>query len=168
MKPLEPPDSHYVSAAAGWLGLGNWQEAAEELKRVNPLWASHPEVLAVRYEILAKAGHWELAAATALAWTKKAPGERGAWIAQAYATRRKPGGGIPLAKGILAAARQRFPDEPLIAYNLACYECQLGNLPQARTWLREAFKLGDARQFKQMSLQDPDLEPLRAEIGPME
>jgi hypothetical protein len=33
----------------------------------------------------------------------------------------------------------------LIAYNLACYECQLGNLPQARDLLREAFKLGDRR-----------------------
>jgi hypothetical protein len=167
MKPLEPPHSHYVSAATGWLGLGNWQEAAEELKNIDPDLASHPDVLAVRYEILAKAGHWELAAETALAWTKRAPDERGAWIAQAYAMRRKSGGGISLAKGILAAARQRFPTEPLIAYNLACYECQLGNLFQARTWLREAFKLGDARQFKQMSLQDPDLEPLRSEIAQM-
>ena len=167
MKPLQPPDSHFVSAAAGWLGLGNWQEAGEELKHINPALSSHPDVLAVRYEILAKAGHWELAAETASAWTKTAPGERGAWIAQAYAARRKPGGGISPAKAILAAARQRFPNEPLIAYNLACYECQLGNLTQARSWLREAFKLGDARQLKQMSLQDPDLEPLRPEITQM-
>jgi hypothetical protein len=108
-----------------------------------------------------------LAAQTASAWAKTAPGERGAWITQAFAARRKPGGGISPAKAILAAARQRFPDEPLIAYNLACYECQLGNLAQARTWLREAFKLGDPRQLKQMSLQDPDLEPLRSEIAQM-
>jgi predicted Zn-dependent protease len=164
MKPLEPPDSHYVSAAAGWLGLGNWREAGAELEHIHPAFSSHPEVLAMRYEILAKAGHWELAAETATTWTKNAPGERGAWIAQAYAARRKPGGGISPAKAILAAARRRFPTEPLIAYNLACYECQLGNLPQARTLLREAFALGDARQLKQMSLSDPDLEPLRSEI----
>jgi Flp pilus assembly protein TadD len=165
MKPLEPPDSHFVSAAVGWLGLGNWQEAAEELKHLSPDAASHPEVLAVRYEILAKAGQWELAADAALTWTKKAPEERGAWIAQAYAVRRKPGGGIALAKGILTAAQQRFPQEPLIAYNLACYECQLGNLPQARDWLRQAFKWGDARHLKQMCAQDSDLEPLRSEIA---
>jgi predicted Zn-dependent protease len=168
MKPLEPPHSHYVSAAAGWLGLGNWQEAAQELKNIDPDLASHPEVLPVRYEILAKAGQWELAAEAAAAWTKKAPRERGAWIAQAYAARRKPGGGIALAKGILSAAWQRFPTEPLIAYNLACYECQLGNLAQARYWLREAFKLGDAGQLKLMSLQDSDLEPLRSEIAQMQ
>jgi hypothetical protein len=34
-----------------------------------------------------------------------------AWTKLAYATRRKPGGGIPPAKEILAAARQRFPSE---------------------------------------------------------
>jgi len=55
----------------------------------------------------------------------------------------------------------------LIAYNLACYECQLGNLSQARVWLREAFKLGDSRQLKITSLQDPDLAPMREEISQM-
>jgi hypothetical protein len=167
MKPLQPPETHYVSAAAGWLGLGNWQEAAEELKRVSPASFSHPDVLAVRYEILAKAGHWQSASDIAITWTKKAPGERGAWIAQAYAARRKPGGGISPARAILAAARLRFPDEPLIAYNLACYECQLGNLAEARTMLKEAFSLGDASHLKKMSLEDPDLTPLRPEIPEM-
>jgi tetratricopeptide (TPR) repeat protein len=165
MKPLEPPDSHYVSAASGWLGLGSWQEAASELENVSPDAAAHPDVLEVRYEILAKAGQWELAADTALTWINKAPEERGAWIKQAYAVRRKPGGGIVLAKGILTAAQQRFPQEPLIAYNLACYECQLGNLPQARDWLRQAFKWGNVRHLKQMCVQDSDLEPLRSEIA---
>jgi Flp pilus assembly protein TadD len=165
MEPLEPPDSHFVSAALGWLGLSNWQEAAAELKNVRPDLASHPEVLAVRYEMLAKAGQWALAADAASTWTNEAPEERGAWIAQAYAVRRKPGGGIALAKGILTAAQQRFPREPIIAYNLACYECQLGNLPQARDWLRQAFKWGNARHLKQMGAQDSDLEPLHSEIA---
>jgi hypothetical protein len=55
----------------------------------------------------------------------------------------------------------------LIAYNLACYECQLGHLPQARDLLRTAFKLGNPAVLKVMSLQDPDLEPLRSEITHM-
>ena len=84
MEPLEPPDSHFVSAAEGWLGLDNWQEAAEELKNVSPDLVSHPDVLEVRYEIWAKAGQWELAAETASTWIRKAPEERGAWIKQAY------------------------------------------------------------------------------------
>ncbi len=45
-------------------------------------------------------------------------------------------------------------------YNLACYECQLGNLKEAREWLKQAFNLGDAKQMKLAALDDPDLQPL--------
>jgi len=164
MQPLEPPDSHFVSASLGWLELGNWREAAAELEAVAPALSRHPAVLRLRYEIHAKAGHWDLASEDALTLTRTMPDEPGTWTQLAYATRRKPGGGIPPAKAILAAARQRFPDEALIVYNLACYECQLGNLPQARALLREAFQLDNPALLKQMSLDDPDLEPLRQEI----
>ena len=116
---------------------------------------------------LTQAGKWEMAALTASEIVKQKPEVPSSWIAFAYATRRKQGGGLDAARKILTQAQHRFPEEPIIAYNLACYECQLGNLTQARTWLREAFKLGDARQLKQMSLQDPDLEPLRPEITQM-
>ena len=44
-------------------------------------------------------------------------------------------------------------------YNLACYECQLGNLDRAKRWLEKAFELGDARNMKLAALDDPDLEP---------
>lgn len=165
--PIEPPDSHYVSAAAGWLGLGNWKEAREELRHVDPLLANHPAILLVNYEISATAGEWDSAAEAARRLAEMTPGEPGAWTALAYATRRKPGGGIPPAREILTDARRRFPEEPLIAYNLACYECQLGNLPEALQWLREAFKLGDARELKSMSLKDPDLIVLHGEISQM-
>jgi Flp pilus assembly protein TadD len=148
----------------GWLELGNWREAAAELEGVAPALSQHPAVLGLRYEINAQAGHWDLACEAAVSLARMLPDEPGAWTKLAYATRRKPGGGIPPAKGILTAARRRFPAEILIAYNLACYECQLGNLPQARALLREAFQQGNASQLKQMSLSDPDLEPLRQEI----
>ncbi|HEV7924721.1 MAG TPA: tetratricopeptide repeat protein [Verrucomicrobiae bacterium] len=164
MQPLEPPDSHFVSAALGWLELGNWREAAAELEAVAPALSQHAAVLRMRYEIHAKAGQWDLASEDALTLSKNIPDEPDTWTKLAYATRRKTGGGIPPAKAILAAARQRFPAEALIAYNLACYECQLGNLPQARALLREAFQLENPAVVKQMCLDDPDLEPLRQEI----
>jgi tetratricopeptide (TPR) repeat protein len=167
MQALEPPDSHYVSAAIGWLELGNWREAAAELEAVAPALCQHPAVLRVGYDIHAAAGHWDLASEIAFTLARNMPDEPGAWTKLAYATRRKPGGGIPSAKEILAAARRRFPGEVLIAYNLACYECQLGNLTEARVWLHEAFQLGNPAQLKQLSLSDPDLAPLRQEISQM-
>jgi hypothetical protein len=65
MKPLEPPDSHFVSAASGWLELGNAHEAAEELKAVSPALARHPAVLQMWYDIHAHAERWDAASEAA-------------------------------------------------------------------------------------------------------
>jgi tetratricopeptide (TPR) repeat protein len=164
MKPLEPPDSHCLSAAMGWLGLDNVAEAGAELEKIAPQFQSHPDVLAVRFDIHAQAGKWDAAAEIAGTLTRLEPGQPGAWISLAYATRRKTGGGIPQARAILIQAQRTFPKEKIIAYNLACYDCQLGDLDAAKAWLDKACTLGDARKMKRMALQDPDLEPLWPDI----
>jgi hypothetical protein len=53
----------------------------------------------------------------------------------------------------------------IIRYNLACYACQLGNLKEARHWLKRAIDLAGTKQVKLMALEDPDLEPLCKQIG---
>ena len=75
-----------------------------------------------------------------------------------------PGGGIPRAREILEKARELIPEEPLIAYNLGCYECQSGNLEAAWNWLDQACEAGNAKVFKAMPLQDRDFEPLWKKI----
>ena len=160
MQPLEPPDSHHLSAAIGWLGLGNVAEAVAEFEKIAPQFLSHPDVLAVQFDIHAAAGKWDAAAEIAGTLTQLEPKQPGAWISLAYATRRKTGGGIPQARAILIQAQRIFPKEAIIAYNLACYDCQLGDLDAAKTWLDKACTLGDVHKIKLMSLQDPDLKPL--------
>ena len=164
MKPLEPPDSHHLSAAFGWLGLGNLTEAGKELERIAPSFHSHPDFLAARFDFLAAARKWDEATEVAGTLTRLEPTQAGVWISLAYATRRKSGGGITRARAILIQAWQTFPEEKIIAYNLACYDCQSGDLNAARSWLKKACQLGDARQVKNMALQDPDLEALWAEL----
>ena len=165
MKPLEPPDSHHLSAAIGWLGLGNVVEAGAELEKIAPQFRSHPDVLVVQFDIHAAAGKWDAAAEIAGTLTRLEPGQPGAWISLAYATRRKTGGGIPQARAILIQALRTFPKETIIAYNLACYDCQLGDLDAAKAWLDKACTLGDVHRVKHMAQQDPDLEPLWPDIG---
>lgn len=160
MKPLEPPDSHHLSAAIGWLELGNVTEAIAELEKIAPQFQSHPDVLAVQFDIHAAAGKWDAAAEIAGTLTQLEPEQPGTWISLAYATRRKTGGGIPQARAILIQAQRTFSKEQIIAYNLACYDCQLGDLEAAKAWLDKACTLGDARKIKHMARQDPDLEPL--------
>jgi len=164
IKALQPPDNHHLSAAIGWLELGNPEEANEELKKIGPALHSHSSVLIVRHEIYTKVQKWDLADEIARQLLQLSPEKPQFWIWHAYSTRRMPGGGIPQAKEILVKAQQLFPEEPLIVYNLACYDCQLGNLKKARTWLEKAFGIGDRKVFKSMALQDRDLKPMWVEI----
>ena len=162
---LQKPDCFYLSAAVGWLELGDWQEANAELERVRPELRGHGAVLAVRHDIYAKAQKWDMAGDVAEILRKADPHNPHWWIASAYSTRRREGGGLRAAQSILRDARERFPKEATIGYNLACYSCQLGNTADAQTFLKEAFSLGDAARMKLMALDDPDLEPLWANIG---
>ena len=164
MKPIEPPDSHHLSFAQGWLGLGNWKEAVAEFQRLSPESRQHPDALEVAQQIFAQAGKWEVAAETAGALLQVKPDAPETWIALAYATRRKQGGGLDEAKKILTRAQSQFPKEPIIAYNLACYECQLGNQSVALDWLRRAQANGPASKISSMALEDRDLEPLWPKI----
>ena len=77
-------------------------------------------------------------------------------ISWAYASRRAQS--IEIAKGILLHALERHPKEAVLHYNLACYECQLGNLTEAKARLEATFKLD--RGYRETSLNDEDLEPL--------
>jgi Flp pilus assembly protein TadD len=165
VQPLDSPDNHHLRAAQGWLGLGNWREANEELEKISLALHAHPDVLEVRFQVYAEAEKWETAAEIARELVQIRPKEPQFWISYAYATRRMPGGGIPQAKVILGKAQQLFPKEQLIAYNLACYDCQVGDNGQAWKWLKIAFDLGNAKLVKVMALKDPDLKPLWTAIA---
>jgi len=74
------------------------------------------------------------------------------------------GGGIKAAWDALLPTAEKFPSQPMIAFNLACYACLLGRLEEAREWLRKAMDLGDEKEIKTLALDDPALEPLWANI----
>ena len=96
---------------------------------------------------------------------RQLPDDAFGWIHQAYALRRVTGGGIKAAWDALLLAADRFPSQPMIAFNLACYACQLGRLDEAREWLRKAMDVDDEKEIKTRALDDLDLEPLWANIG---
>ncbi len=161
---LELPDRQHWQAAIGYVELGMFLDADAELDKIDPLNRGAPEVLAVRVETYAGLEKWELMQAMAQRLTEYDPKNVQWWISLAYATRRTES--IDAARSILIQALKSHPEEPMINYNLACYECQLGNLPAAKQDLMWATK-ADAK-FKLMALDDPDLEPLWAEIERIE
>jgi len=161
---LTPPDSHFFSAAVGWLELGDHREAQAELDRITPVHQHDAEVLDVRWMALAQEKDWARALAVARVRLECHPDNPAGWLHQAYALRRVEGGGLEAAWNALLPAGERFPTEPIIPYNLACYACQRQRLEEAREWFQRAMKVGGRLPITQMALKDPDLEPLWEEI----
>ena len=164
MQRLPPPDSHRLSAATGWLELGCPEEALAELDAIEPENRQHPDVLELRWQLLADAHEWSEAATAARTLVELAPERVTGWLHHAYAVRRAPEGSVELALEALLPAVDRFPTESIVPYNLSCYACQLGRQQEALAWLDRAFKVGDKKELKLMALEDEDLKPLWLEI----
>ncbi len=162
---LEPPDTHYLRAAEGWIELGNPAEALAELDHVRPANQKHPDVFEVRWEICAGQKDWPKALTVARTLLAIAPDRASGWLHQAYALRRVPEGGLPAAHAALLPAFAKFPREPVIPFNLACYACQMHRLDEAREWFRRAAAVGGKPTLQAMALADPDLEPLWSELA---
>ena len=54
------------------------------------------------------------------------------------------------------------PDVALIAYNLACYASVRGEIAEAMELLKRAFALDG--KFREMAVEDPDLDPVADSI----
>jgi tetratricopeptide (TPR) repeat protein len=161
MTDVPPPSKHYLSAALGWLELGNPAEAGEEIAHISPEYLEHPDVLDLRWQICAAGRRWKPALEVAELLMQKAPDNASAWLHRAYALRRVEDGGLAKAWDALFPAAERFANEPVVSYNLACYAAQLGRLDDAWEWVQKAIKAaGNTEQIKTMALADSDLKPL--------
>ena len=162
MPPLQPPDSHHLLAAQGWLELGNHVEANRELQNIAPLLRAHPHVLEMRWQICAVAKDWDAALAIASSLVRLMPENPFGWIHRSFALHELKR--TAEARDNLMPVLDKFPSQAILRYNLACYECQLGRLQQAKDWLQKALAIGDPKEIKRMALEDPDLEPLWNDI----
>jgi predicted Zn-dependent protease len=159
---LQPPDGLHLQVAQGWLELGNLIEAQAELDKIALSQRDHPDVLSFRWEICAAANKWDAALSVAATLIRVEPESAAGWIHRSYALHELKR--TVEARDNLLRVVEKFSSSATIRYNLACYECQLARLDQARNWLGKAFAIGDASQMKLAALDDPDLEPLWREI----
>jgi tetratricopeptide (TPR) repeat protein len=160
--PLEPPDSLHLKSAQGWLELGDHVEANEELEKITSELRARPDVLELRWQIYAKAKKWDacvdIANALVLTDFNRAYG----WIHRSFALHKLSR--TAEAYDHLENAADLFSGNWLIRYNLACYACQLGRKREAWRWLEKAIELAGNEDLRTMALDDPDLEPLWANI----
>ncbi len=165
MKELEPPDAHFVNAAAGWLELGLPMEAVAELSRVSAGTRSHPDVLALEWEIAARTARWADALEIAGRLLEADHSRPTGWINRSYALHELAR--TQEAHNTLLDALPRFPSVGVIPYNLACYACQMGRLEEARTWLRQAMEKDGRDAVIERARTDLDLLPIRSELDSM-
>jgi tetratricopeptide (TPR) repeat protein len=163
MKPILSPDSFHVQAAEGWLELGNWSEANEELERIAPLLLAHPDVLNLRCRIYCAAGKWDYVAEVAIALCQLVPTSSFGPLHLAHALRKL--NRIKEARDTLLPVADKFPDDWQMAYHLACYSCQLGEIEEALRWLDKAIDAAGKTDIRLKALDEPDLVPLREAIA---
>lgn len=159
---LSHRDAFQVQAAVGWLELGSAVEARLELAEIAPLLQEHPDVLEVWWRIFAEEQHWTEALVAAEKVSTLAPDRESGWIEQSYALHELGRTGEAYER--LVAVVEKFPQAFVIPYNLACYQCRLGDKVRALHWLRSAVQASDAKTIRAMALDDSDLAPLRHEI----
>src|SRR5215471_2316893 len=105
--PLEPPDQQHWQAAVGYVELGMFQDANEELEKIDPFNRAAPEVLAVRLDIYRGLEKWELMQEIAKRLKEFEPDNIQWTISLAFATRRAFS--IDIAMEILHSAEAKFP-----------------------------------------------------------
>jgi tetratricopeptide (TPR) repeat protein len=154
---LEGPDKMHLEAAEGWLGLGAYGEAFDEVELIALELHEHPDVLAVRVLIHKAMRNWEHVAVMARALTEMRPGSPVGWIHHADALHELTFTEEAFQKLLPVAAR--FPKLWTIPYNLSRYCAQLGRFEEAKQWFQKAMAI-DEKQVQRVALDDPDLQPL--------
>jgi predicted Zn-dependent protease len=163
MRSLDYPDSFHLEAARGWLALGSPVEAENELERIGPQERGHFEVVEVSWEIAARKKEWNRCVDLADRVIQTAPNQVQGYIHKSYALHELKR--TQEAWDFLFPLAEKFPKNPTIKYNMACYGAQLGRVWEAEQWLKLAFTVGDETELRAMALDDPDLRPLWKKIA---
>jgi len=151
----EQQHEHY-QAASGYLELQMHQDAWNELNKLDPAIQSLRPVLALKIVIYYQLRDWESMQATARKLVKLNPDDARWKVSEAFATLRL--NGIEAGKEILEKANEIHPNEPLILYNLSCYESQLGNLESSKEYFKQAMQVNP--HFHEFALEELRLESL--------
>jgi tetratricopeptide (TPR) repeat protein len=157
MKSLSHEDKHHLEAAEGWLGLGDHLSANEELDQIATELKAHPRVLGVRLIIYLKVKNWEAVVDIASALATLKPDNAHGWICRSFALHELKQ--TQEAYDLLLPAKDKFPKNLTVPYNLACYCSQLNRLDEAQDWFKKAMAINE-QIVKRMAIDDPDLKPL--------
>jgi predicted Zn-dependent protease len=145
-------------AAQGYRELGMLDDALAELDTLPAEVKRHSGVLELRLVVLMQTRRWEEALQASRILCEVEPEKTIGYIHVAFCLHEL--GNTVGARETLLGGPTALHTDPTYHYNLACYECRLGNLELAQAHLDRSFQLD--KKFREFARTDPDLEPLRA------
>jgi len=145
-----------IRAAQGYSELSMFDDALAELDSLPPETAGHEEVVELRATILMRAKRWAPALAASRAFCALQPARAGGYLQAAFCLHAM--GRTSEARAVLLRGPVALHAEPGYHYNLACYECVLGNLKLARMHLEKSIELD--KKYRNYAKGDPDLAAL--------
>ena len=131
-------------------------DALAELEALELVVRNRPDVIELRVLILMHAKKWDKALADSRKLCEVRPGAAIGYIHTAFCLHEL--GRSSEAKSALLSGPAVLLQEPTYHYNLACYECALGNLESAQAHLETSIALD--KKFRDYAKNDPDLKPL--------
>ena len=151
----------HLQYAAGFIELGMFEEATGELKAIVAHERTLPSVLTVWIDVHMNTCSWDNVIVVSKKLTHTSPADDKGWVSWAFALREL--NRIEEARAVLLEAMPLHGKTcDLLHYNLACYECLLGNLPAAKRYLKTATQKD--KHWKEAALDDTDLEALWPDI----
>jgi predicted Zn-dependent protease len=150
-----------IRAAEGYSELGMLAEALAALDEISVEDRDRTEVLRMRIQIYLQAKDWETGLRLSRQLTDLLPDESYGFIHSAFCLHELSR--TAEAKQVLLNGPSSLLEEPIYYYNLGCYEAVLGNLDQAKAYLRASFRLN--KSFREIARTDPDLANIRDDLG---
>jgi predicted Zn-dependent protease len=146
-----------LEAVRGYAELGMMDDALAELDTLPADVKRQYKVIELQLVILMQARRWSDALQASRDLCNVEPEKTMGYIHAAFCLHEL--GHTVEARDMLLGGPPALHTEPTYHYNLACYECRLGNLDLAQAHLDRSFQLD--KKFREFARTDPDLEPLR-------
>ena len=140
----------------GYVHLKMFDEANEVLENLPEQFRADSTVLLARLDLLMAMKLWQEGALLGESLCEMIPDELEFWFRTAFCQHELAR--TQQAKDTLLRAPSAIRETATFAYNLACYETQLGHLDEGKRLLKLCF--GRNKAFREESITDPDLKPL--------
>ena len=155
-KDADPAIQRALEAADGYLYLGMFDEALEELHGIESEAQESAAVMLARIRLLLHKKQWRSAEELSGLGADLHPEEGEFTVQRAFALHQMRKGDE--AVEVLMAAPEWIRRTGILHYNLACYEARLGDLSTARQCINAAIQLNQG--IKKSARLDPDLQAL--------